>query len=220
MSPRPMRGRTTDVTAQNHRRTEELSSIFTEKRTRLEKTLNGYFATDSLMERGGYVWATVRRLSSLEWTRFEVLRPVLRELDKGERYLRYFDEGLGRRRELLEELEKESKGVGTADVLFHDSDRIMQLMAELRDEVLRYDRYEAAELVPFIERSIDAERLERLGNDAMKESTRHVTHPHPYQGALDHLGPVGAWIASFDDWLDDLGQHPDDTIEGKGQQGN
>lgn len=93
-------------------------------------------------------------------------------------------------------------------------------MAELRDEVLRYDRYEAAELVPFVVSSVDAGDLARLGDRTKREGTRHITHPHPYEEALHHLGPVGSTVAAFGDWLDDLGQHPDDTIEGKGQQGN
>lgn len=61
------------MTAENHPRADDLSSILTEQRTKLEKTLDGYFATDAL--------ALTRSLVPLGRLRTD--RHRLRELDWG-----------------------------------------------------------------------------------------------------------------------------------------
>lgn len=196
---------------------DDLSSLLADRRTALETTLSGYFATDSFMEKGGYVKTAIAELASLDWVRSEVLLPLLRQLDGAAEYSERVEDARRRRSELLVQLDELSKGVGAADVLFHRSARISELMTTLREDVLHYDQYEAAEVVPFITASVDRARLEELVRHSRAADARHISHPHPYGRSSKHW--MGRMFSAFHDWLRDLGQHPDAAIEGKGEQG-
>jgi hypothetical protein len=60
-----------------------LSSIFTELRAEVGRTLNGYFSGESAMQQGGHVKLTIRQLASLDWIRSELLHPLLEHLGEG-----------------------------------------------------------------------------------------------------------------------------------------
>jgi hypothetical protein len=92
-------------------------------------------------------------------------------------------------------------------------------MGRLRGEVHTYDEYEASAVVPFIEASMDRSRLQDVAGAARKAKKRHITHPHPYKSPPEGLGVARKASAAFEDWLEDLGQHPDAAAEGRGEQG-
>jgi len=197
---------------------KDLGAFLAEQRTEVEHLIEQYHSAD-LVQKGGYLTLVVRNLAKLDSTRSEVLRPLLRELDGGQSHLDRFDDARRQQVEVLAQLDELSTGVGARDVHQHQPEHTIELVGALQQRVLDYDRYEADELVPFIDQAVGPERLDELGAQAQKASGRHLTHTHPDKPPADERSTVGKMASAVHDWLRDESSHPKDVIDGMGEQG-
>jgi hypothetical protein len=197
----------------------DLRSFLLDRRSRIEELAEEYFAAESFAKRGGYLDLLVKELSNLVATRSEILRPLLRELDGGQSYLERFDAARQRQVDLLAQLDELSIGVGPRDVHQHQPHRLVELVRALRTEIRDYDRYEADELLPYLEQRLDTERFQYLGERAHKASKRGPTHAHPHRPPADERTYVGKRISAFYDRLRNVAEHPERTIQTGGEQG-
>jgi len=197
----------------------DISSFLAEGRLRTEQLAQGYSLTNSWAKRGGFVQLLVKGLSNLLAVRDEVLRPVLRELPDGHSHLRRLDDARIRQLDLLAQLDDLSFGVGPRDVHQHQPDRIVSLIGQLRSRIEAYDAYEAQDLVPFIEASLDQERRKELGQLARRASRRGPTHAHPGKPPADERTTLTKVASGLYDRLHDMAEHPEEAVETGGEQG-
>jgi hypothetical protein len=196
----------------------DLSAFLAEGRERTEKLVEGYFSTDSWAKRGGFAQLLVKELSNLLAVRDEVLRPVLTELQDGHSHLRRLDDARIRQLDLLAQLDDLSIGVGPRDVHQHQPNRIVSLIRQLRSQIDGYNAYEADDLVPFIEASLDQERREELGQQASKASRRGPTHAHLGKPPANERSTLTKAASGLYDRLHDMAQHPEEAVETGGEQ--
>ncbi|MGH8918389.1 MAG: hypothetical protein ACRD0H_08640 [Actinomycetes bacterium] len=191
----------------------DLASFLAERRGDVEQVLETYLSATTTASQGAHVKMLVNKLANLDASREEVLRPTLREVDGGDEHLDRFDRQRAERLEDLVPLDDQSTGVGSLDVHMSQPERVVQLMAELRDRVLDYDRYEAGELVPFVARAVGAERMDELGRRAREVARKAPSHTHPGKVPYDETSFVSRARSHIHDRMMDITSHPEEAVD-------
>lgn len=177
----------------------DLLSFLREAREHMDGLLDRYGnATDS-EEAGLVVKVAIRDLSRLDNAREEVVRQCLRNMPDDRGHLDRVDRARRERVAVLGELDAATEEVRTLDVHTSDAASIRNLMADLHTKLDSYHRYEAGELVSFLEAELDQDQLRELGASAWTASKRGPTHVHASKKPADERSRVGkTWTAIGD----------------------
>jgi hypothetical protein len=197
----------------------DLPTFLEEARKDVARTLSQHFGTQNLAQRGAYVRVLVGQLSNLTQVRDDTLRATLRHLGDDGGHLQRYDELRQELMSVLGRLDDRTAGVGPRDVYQSRPELVTKLVSELGGKVEAYDRYEANELVPFLQRRAEPGTMERLGSQAVKDFHHGPSHSHANLAPGDERSQLGKAVSAFLDRLDDSPDHVEETLAVEGEEG-